>query len=141
MARGLEGAGKEELPQWLWSQEGGRVWALGERGAGEGPRLLEGPRLVGSRGGLVGPSEVDTKGRWRGAWERPPGGCAPRGWAPGGLASGGWPPGGEVPQRVGPRGWALGVGVSQNNRYFFLKSPLVQITEAEKFGSFTSNPR
>ena len=39
---------------------------LEDRGAGVGPRLLEGSRLVGSRGGLVWPNGVGKRGKWRG---------------------------------------------------------------------------
>ena len=67
--------------------------------------MLEDPRLVGSRGGLVWPSGVGKMERWRG-WGtgETPRGWAPRGWAYRGLASGGWGGGKE------PKGWALGDG-------------------------------
>ena len=51
--------------------------------------MLEGPRLVCPRGGLVG-----TRGNGGGKGVTPKG-WAPRWWAPGGLASGGCPSGGE----------------------------------------------
>ena len=69
-------------------------------GRGVGPRLLEGPRLVGPRGGLVGPSRVGTRGRWRGgARERPPG-SGPQEGGP----QGGWPQVGGPRGERGPRG-------------------------------------
>ena len=67
----------------------------GDRDAGVGPRLLEGPRLVNPRGGLVGP-----RGRWRGwARERLPGG-GPQEGGP----QGGWPQVGGPRGERGPRG-------------------------------------
>ena len=39
---------------------------LEDRDAVVGPRLVEGSRLVGSRGGLVWPNGVGKRGKWRG---------------------------------------------------------------------------
>ena len=62
---GREGMGQRGRPM-AFVAGGGRRWALGERGAGVVPRLLEAPRLVGPRVGWWGPV----------------------GWAPGGVEGG-----------------------------------------------------
>ena len=66
---------------------GGRRWALGERGAGVGPRLLEGPRLIGPRVGWWGPLGW-APGEVEGVRERPQDGGLQGGWPQVGGRSG-----------------------------------------------------
>ena len=85
--------GDRGVGQMAFVPGGCRRWALGERKAGVGPRLLEAPRLVGPRVGWWGPvgwAPAEVEGGTR----ETPREWAPRWWAPRGLASGGWPQGG-----------------------------------------------